>query len=397
MPNMNVLFVYSHGIRPSQGGTERVIYLVSNALRELGHQVYFLSLYDSVDDLDARLHVAAPDRDDVKIAEFMRDLCERWDIDVVINEIGEFCDYVIYSKVRELRNVLLISCIHFDVLGPMKFFYTDEFTPYRISSCRAILSWLKYRYCAWLRRTKFIRKRKSILGNMLAVSDCIVVPAVPLIDQLRSIHRSKCDIVCISNPNSLEKCISSEPPAKKKLALYVGRLSRQKHVERIIEAWHRAGVVTSEWKLVIAGSGAMEDELRQRIAELQLTNVEMLGHVENVQILYRDASLTIQASDHESFSLSLLESLSSGCYPIVLDFPAARTLLKRADWGTRVQPHTTQALAEAIREAICENRSNAPFYPDIVEHLQSFSPGLIGSKWDELLRRLVHERGNAQT
>ena len=385
---MNVLFVYSHGVRPTQGGTERVIYLVSRALRNLGHQVYFLSLYGSVDDLDSRYNVEAPDKDDARIADFMCDVCERWGIEAVVNEIGEFCNYDIYSRIRRNKGILLISCIHFDVLGPMKYFCSDRYSRYEIRSFRACFSWLKYKWSVWRNRCQFVKGRKQVLRRMLSVSDCVVVPSEPLLHQLRQFNKKACRIDCIHNPNFVKKNETIWPAAKRKMALYVGRLDRQKHVERIVEAWHRVREEARDWTLIIAGAGEMESELRCQINDLQLSNVKMVGHVQDVQELYRLSTLALLASDHESFSLFLMESLSYGCYPIVYDFPAAETLIRCPEWGTRVRKHSVACFAESLRSAICEQRTNKLFFGDIVQYLEGFSPDVIGREWDRLLSAL---------
>lgn len=44
---MNILFVYIQPINPIKGGTEWVTYTVANALKKLGHQVYFLATHAS--------------------------------------------------------------------------------------------------------------------------------------------------------------------------------------------------------------------------------------------------------------------------------------------------------------------------------------------------------------
>lgn len=382
---MNILFVYSHGVRPTRGGTERVIHLVSKALENHGHQVYYLSLYESVSDLDERVHVEAPDKDDEKIADFMAELCARWKIEVVVNEIGEFCDYAIYSRIGRNKSISLISCVHFDVLGPMRYFYSDNYSAYKIKSLRACFSWVKYAWNVWKQRCEFVSKRKSVLQKMLSVSDCVVVPSEPLLGQLRQFCKNPCRMVCIPNP-IFSKVNNGWAFKKKKQALYVGRLVRQKHVERIIEAWHMVGAAAKDWKLVIAGSGEMEQELRSQIDGFKLQNVEMVGHVQDVQELYQQSSVSLLASDHESFSLVLAESLAYGCYPICFDFPAAQTLLARPEWGERIREHSVECMADVIRNSIREHRSNETFYPEIAQHMRSFSPELIGNKWHSLLK-----------
>lgn len=389
---MNILFVYSHSIKPTKGGTERVIYEVSKYLDNNGHQCYFMSLYESVEGQNPAQHIEAPDKSDAQIAIFMLKVCIMWRIDVIINEIGEFCNYEIYSKVRTLPNIRLISCIHFDVIGPEKYYHTDEYASYPIKRLIDCFKWIKFRYFAWKRRRQFIIQRRDRFYDMLTFSDCVIVPSNALIEQLKRYHKSPCCIKCIPNPNAWDINVKESNEIKTNIAIYVGRLSRQKHVERIIKAWHLLGKDVNGWKLLIVGTGAMEKELRKLVRNYGCNNIEMLGNVENVHAYYEQASLALLTSDHESFSMFLMEALSHACFPIIYDFPASKTLLSSPEWGIRIKDHNIRSFVKALRYAVTRKMTNEHNFNDIVNHLKKFHIEEIGKIWNNTIFSLKEKK-----
>ncbi|MBO5684093.1 MAG: hypothetical protein J6R92_04030, partial [Akkermansia sp.] len=126
---MNLLVVYPQAIVPTRGGTERVAYTVAGALRELGHQVFFMATKSG--SADAHL---APQPEHILISENLNaeerkqaviSACEKHHIDVIINEGGEFEDFSIFSN-QVLKNVKIITCLHFDVYGEIKYFRSNQ-------------------------------------------------------------------------------------------------------------------------------------------------------------------------------------------------------------------------------------------------------------------------------
>ncbi|MFB6201637.1 MAG: glycosyltransferase family 4 protein [Halorhabdus sp.] len=99
--------------------------------------------------------------------------------------------------------------------------------------------------------------------------------------------------------------------------LFVGRLITRKGVDLAIRSL--AAMENEEAELLIAGSGRLEDQLKQLAQELGVAGrVRFLGYVPDVELplLYSSADLTLFTSEYEGFGLVLLESLASGT-PVV--------------------------------------------------------------------------------
>lgn len=99
--------------------------------------------------------------------------------------------------------------------------------------------------------------------------------------------------------------------AKCNRLLFVGRLSPEKNISRLIEAVRRH----PEWQLTIAGFGPLEAELK----EMAGTNIKFIGAVNNKDLpaIYRAHDAFVLASTSEVWGLVVEEALNNGL-PVAL-------------------------------------------------------------------------------
>ena len=391
---MNLLFVYPQAIIPTRGGTERVAYTVANALCNYGHKVFFMATKSG----SADAHLASQP-EHILINENLNDeerkqavitACEKHHIDVIINEGGEFEDFSIFSNLV-LKNVRIITCLHFDVYGEIKYFRRER--QYRNLTTSSIKRRI-INLCTFIGadpyRLKFYLSKRNKNRRMLQVSDAVVVVTPIIARQLKKITSSNSEkIVSILNPVPFANTRAEYNTAlKEKVLLYAGRFSPDKNVDKILQAWAQIAPQFPEWKLEIAGDGEMRDELHALVQDQQIPRVHFHGHVKEVTPLYERAEYVLLASDCESFSCVVLEGYLHGCYPIVFGYPSAPIVIPDATLGTIVKNHTSSALARAISRSITNGVSNRQNLAAIRQHLRQFETAKLAAEWHELLQRL---------
>lgn len=123
-------------------------------------------------------------------------------------------------------------------------------------------------------------------------------------------------------PEYSHKIITNEMPIetdnsisnlKNKTIISVGRLSKEKGYSDLINLFKK--IEDKEWTLNIIGRGPEYDNLKQQIKNLNLeNNIKLLGTktTEELNKLYKEASIYIMTSYEESFGLVLLEAASHG-------------------------------------------------------------------------------------
>ncbi|MDD3249328.1 MAG: glycosyltransferase [Smithellaceae bacterium] len=139
--------------------------------------------------------------------------------------------------------------------------------------------------------------------------------------------------------------------------LFVGRLVEKKGVHFLLEAMPTVLKKHPTVRLILAGSGPMEEELRQQAQRLHLSDrVTFSGMVSQAKLpeLYRAATLAIfpfvvaKSGDQEGFGLVQVEAMGCECPVITGDLPAIHDIVIHEKTGLIVESGNTQALADAI-------------------------------------------------
>jgi len=100
-------------------------------------------------------------------------------------------------------------------------------------------------------------------------------------------------------------------PEKRQYAIFVGRLSPEKGVLTLLEAWRHLPNIP----LKIVGDGPLRAVITEKLADSALKHVEVLGFVapEKVMALIRGANLLIMPSEwYETFGRTIIEAFSAG-------------------------------------------------------------------------------------
>jgi glycosyltransferase involved in cell wall biosynthesis len=184
----------------------------------------------------------------------------------------------------------------------------------------------------------------------------------------------------------------------------VARLDRNKGQSSLIDAATRLVDADDSLHFVIAGGAVLgwEGPIAEQLAMLVDRrglgdHVEFLGHLEDTVPVQVALDVAVNASVHESFGLSVLESMTLGT-PVVATRTAGSTyLLDDGNAGWMCDTLDNVALAGAIGEAIRALREVDS--PDQLERVQAaqdrsreFDAALTGRRVATLLREIVDAR-----
>ncbi|MFF9053798.1 glycosyltransferase family 4 protein [Streptomyces erythrochromogenes] len=131
--------------------------------------------------------------------------------------------------------------------------------------------------------------------------------------------------------------------------LYVGRLSAQKNVARLLDA---ISLAESPLRLRIVGGGELDADLRARAAALGLgERVEFAGPLYDGDLLaaYADADAFVLPSDREGMPLAALEAMAAALPVLATDVPGNTELLR--DVGLLAAPDPASLAAAVDRLA----------------------------------------------
>ena len=166
---------------------------------------------------------------------------------------------------------------------------------------------------AWEHFNYYIQPNRMVkLARKFAAkkADCVVVLGKKDLENYQSHYKNINNITCIYNPIAVDCSHSSSLTAKRAIA--VGRLSKQKGFDRLIDAWKMIEDAVPDWQLDIFGEGELRDELQSQINDLKLQNVHLRGYAVNIEAEYLNSSLFFLSSRYEGFVLVLMEAMAMG-------------------------------------------------------------------------------------
>ncbi len=129
------------------------------------------------------------------------------------------------------------------------------------------------------------------------------------------------------------------------VVLYAGRLTREKGVELLADAFLRARERDPRLRLVLAGGGPEEGALRERLGE-HATFLGWLGGDELARA-YANADVFLFASETDTFGQVVLEAQASGLPVLAVDAGGPRELILHGRTGLLAPPEP-DALADAL-------------------------------------------------
>ncbi len=177
---------------------------------------------------------------------------------------------------------------------------------------------------------------------------------------------------------------------EQKTVLAVGRLSREKGFDLLIEAWRKIHEQLPGWQLQIAGAGAEEAVLAKQASALP--SVKMLGWVPNAWPLYQQASFFVLPSRYEGFPVALVEALSQGCPAIATRCTEATQQPPLSDALQLVDADSTAKLADAILNLANKPERRQQLAAAGLQASMEFHWDKVGLLWDQLLEGKLFAR-----
>ena len=174
--------------------------------------------------------------------------------------------------------------------------------------------------------------------------------------------------------------------------LSVGRMSRQKNYESLVQAFRRISERFAEWDLVILGDGEQRPGLERMIAEAGLTaRVRLPGSVANVSEWYAGANLFCLPSLHEGFPNALAEALAHGLPAVGFDgCTGVNELIEDGVTGRLARGNgDVEALSKALASLMSCHEKREKMGISARNAMTAFRPDKVMSAWERLFEEAV--------
>lgn len=213
--------------------------------------------------------------------------------------------------------------------------------------------------------------KRALLRFVLRRADLINPVSTSLADQLLSLGASPEKMLCLTGGIETSRFLERPTPRRPgPVRVICTRHLRPLYgCDLILRAAGRLAERGVPFELMFAGAGDLQARLEREAGRLRLSDrVVFRGGYESAELprLLADADVYVSASKSDGTSLSLLEAMAAGAYPVVSDIAANRNWITGQDDGLLFRVESVEELAccleraiidESLREAaVCINR-----------------------------------------
>jgi glycosyltransferase involved in cell wall biosynthesis len=182
-------------------------------------------------------------------------------------------------------------------------------------------------------------------------------------------------------------------PDHKTIAIFVGRLTKQKSITTVLQALSIAAQSCPSLHLVLLGDGPERSALEDQVTSLAINeHVTFAGYQENVESYLRGAHIFVLPSLSEGISNALLEAMSYGLPCLASSVGGNVEVLDHGKYGILLPPNDVHAWAGALEQmaAVASLRLEMG---ELARQriLQKYDFAVIGKKYEELYEELYEE------
>lgn len=261
----------------------------------------------------------------LKITKALYEYCKDEKIDVVIVHHGGMTCNIIYLLLkRKLKNVKFVRYLH-GCFDNYSFGNDGNFVK------RALV--------------------KFFMQKALDVSDLIIYiskAARKSFEDVFKIENNKSIIIYNGIPNKFfENYINKKNVTN---ITYIGRLSKLKGINLLIEAVGKIYKNNENIKLIVTGDGKEKGNLEKTAKKLYINNaVDFTGRKTDVIPILDCADIFVYPSIcEEGFGISVVEAMARGCIPITFNKGGLPEIITNGVNGIIVKETSSDALAQAI-------------------------------------------------
>lgn len=274
---------------------------------------------------------------------------EKIDI-IVVHHGGAKCNYIYIELKKKLKDVKFVRYFH------------SSYDKYSFGNNKNFVK----RMIA-----KYIMKKTIESSDLLIFISKFVESS--FLNKFK-INNGKCRVVYNGIGNEFYKDVNKFERKDKNKITFVGRLTKVKGVDVLIDAFNIIKQKGIDSTLTIVGDGEEKNELIEKVSNYGLgNNVIFTGRQSDVIQYLDNADIFVYPSIcEEGFGISVVEAMARGCIPIVFNKGGLPEIIKNEENGFIVNDVTAESLADEILKVINLNNKDE-IRKNVIETAKEFS------------------------
>lgn len=236
--------------------------------------------------------------------------------------------------------------------------------------------------------------------NKLDYSECIdsipIADGIITLSEQDSSYWGKRHVLsrCILNPCDPSLLTLKRSKLQGTKLLWVGRISREKHLEDIIKAFELVVAKRPDARLTIVGSGD-DAGYNRELTELIHTkkckdNIHRAGYEKNPYHHYQDAEILLLTSEFEGFSLTILEGKATGVPCVAYDCPTSYFFADKKGILS-VEKGDIKAMAEKILLLLNDSETLQRLSDEAYESFREYCIRNVFDEWEHFFGEILSE------
>lgn len=383
----------------------QILYIVENANLRGGTEILTFNLMHALcaDGIDCKILSIIPyTGDDDNVISLTEEEYNRWSAkaDSIINKLTFYkssdrvLECILRMKYEELKPQILVNQTYDLITAlPININVAQVFNwsvrGYEESVIRNIhKKGLVGRILSFLTNAGLTKRRHAVLSRIPK----LVTLTYAASDELKSLNPGVVDSQIVMIPDPLTVCEDCRQVSTldNKNVVFVGRLSHEKGVMRLLRIWEKVSKQLPEYTLSIYGEGGAKAEMEQFLNEsadnLNLKDsVKFMGFCNDLSEIYINADLLLMTSDTEGFGMVLIESMHYGVPCISFDCPISPKEII-ADAGITVSCFDEEAYANEVILLLKDKERMKILKANAINRAKDFYIDRILDMWLNLLK-----------
>lgn len=203
----------------------------------------------------------------------------------------------------------------------------------------------------WTPVTRRVSRYERIDRLLLRHFDHVICVSRPLYDNLKGTVSAN-RLTMLPNAVTIKQMNSDSFKNREKVGrtiLFAGRLSKEKGVDVLLNAYAQYNAEGGAARLIILGDGPLRGEYAQLVSKLGIDrNVTFLGHRNDVFSYYCQADVFVLPSRSEGLPMALLEAMAFGIPVVATNVGGIPDVVCDGISGKLVPPDVPEALTAAF-------------------------------------------------
>jgi glycosyltransferase involved in cell wall biosynthesis len=180
--------------------------------------------------------------------------------------------------------------------------------------------------------------------------------------------------------------------------LSIGRLTRQKRHDLLLDALGKLHAQGIPFVCTIAGDGPLRQEIQAEVGRLGLLDcMRFPGAVADTRPLYESADLFVLSSDYEGTPNVVLEAMAHGLAVVATNVGGVPALISNEQTGLLTEPRDSAALADAIERVAANPSLRAKLGSRALAHVREHHSCRTLTRNLEAIYRMVLHSENGQS